>query len=86
MPLRYCDPIYGVNGVHDYPYSMRSTLPYMPKFSDEEKSLLKAYKPDAFGLNHYGTSFVAYDGGNPAANQSIRGACIDNHLNILKGM
>jgi len=59
----YCDPIYGVNGVHDYPYSMRSTLPYMPKFSDEEKSLLKAYKPDAFGLNHYGTSFVAYDGG-----------------------
>lgn len=42
----------------------------MPTFSEEEKSLLKAYKPDAFGLNHYGTSFVAYDGGNPAANQN----------------
>lgn len=26
--------------------------------------LLKENKPDAFGLNHYGTSFVAYDNGN----------------------
>lgn len=59
----YCDPIFGVNGEHDYPYSMRSTLPYMPKFRPEERELLKKNKPDAFGLNHYGTSFVAYDEG-----------------------
>ena len=60
---RYCDPIYGVNGEHDYPKSMRMTLDYLPEFSKEEKDLLKAHKPDAFGLNHYGTSFIKYDGG-----------------------
>ncbi|CAJ1357637.1 unnamed protein product [Effrenium voratum] len=59
----YCDPIFGVDGEHDYPYSMRSTLPYMPKFSDKEKALLKSNRPDIFGLNHYGTSFVSYDDG-----------------------
>lgn len=60
---RYCDPIYGVNGEHDYPKSMRMTLAYLPEFSKEEKDLLKAHKPDAFGLNHYGTSFIKYDEG-----------------------
>lgn len=59
----FCDPIFGVDGVHDYPKSMRKTLKYLPKFSEEEMKLLKENKPDAFGLNHYGTSFVAYDNG-----------------------
>jgi len=54
---------------------MRSTLPYMPKFRPEERELLKKNKPDAFGLNHYGTSFVAYDEGNLALEQWDQWAC-----------
>lgn len=54
---------------------MRSTLPYMPKFRPEERELLKKNKPDAFGLNHYGTSFVAYDEGNPVLEQWDQWAC-----------
>jgi len=59
----FCDPIYGVDGVFDYPYSMRSTFPYMPSFTDEEKQMLADNRPDFFGLNHYGTSFVKFENG-----------------------
>ena len=59
----FCDPIYGVDGVFDYPYSMRSTFPYMPTFTQEEKELLEQHRPDFFGLNHYGTSFVKFEDG-----------------------
>jgi len=58
----YCDPIYGVNGVHDYPRSMRLTLQYLPYFAASEKELLKKNRPDAFFLNHYGTAFVGPNG------------------------
>jgi len=59
----FCDPIYGVDGVFDYPYSMRSTFPYMPSFTDEEKELLKQHRPDFFGLNHYGTGYAKFEDG-----------------------
>ena len=59
----FCDPIYGVDGVFDYPYSMRSTFKYMPSFTDHEKQLLKENRPDFFGLNHYGTGYVKYEQG-----------------------
>merc|ERR1712048_451942 len=55
----YSDPIYGVFGVHDYPPSMRMVLPYMPEFTDEDKQLLAANRPDYYGLNHYGTAFFS---------------------------
>jgi len=57
----YCDPIYGLNGVHDYPDSMKQLRPYMPAFSEADKAELKQYRPDFFGLNHYGTGFVSFD-------------------------
>jgi len=57
----YADPVFGVNGVHDYPDSMKRLLPYLPSFSDEEKTWLKANRPDFFGQNHYGTGFVHND-------------------------
>lgn len=57
----YADPIYGVNGVHDYPDSMYRLRPYMPSFSEEEKAELEAHKPDFFGFNHYGTGFTKFD-------------------------
>ena len=47
----------------------------MPKFRPEERELLKKNKPDAFGLNHYGTSFVAYDEGNLTLEQWDQWAC-----------
>ena len=34
----YCDPIYGLDGVHDYPMSMKRLRPYMPEFSETEKA------------------------------------------------
>ncbi|KNC76787.1 hypothetical protein SARC_10731 [Sphaeroforma arctica JP610] len=53
----YTDPIYGANG--DYPESMKKMVgDRLPAFTDEEKSELMVNKPDYFGLNHYGTSFV----------------------------
>merc|ERR1711933_73927 len=55
----YSDPVYGVNGVHDYPESMKRLRPYMPAFSQAERAALKAARPDFFGLNHYGTGFAA---------------------------
>merc|ERR1719502_1753071 len=54
----FADPIYGVNGVHDYPDSMKLLKPYMPTFSNQEKEMLKQNVPDYFGLNHYGTGFA----------------------------
>jgi len=57
----YADPIYGRDGVHDYPDSMKRLRPYMPTFSAAEKAALKAAAPDFFGLNHYGTGYVRYD-------------------------
>jgi len=57
----YCDPIFGVNGVHDYPDSMKRLRPYMPSFSAQEMADLKTFKPDFFGLNHYGTGYVSFD-------------------------
>jgi len=58
----YADPIYGFWGEHDYPVSMKLAKPYMPEFTAEEKALLKANRPDFFGLNHYGTGFESADG------------------------
>jgi len=57
----YCDPIYGNGGMHDYPDSMKRLRPYLPAFSEAEKADLKAYRPDFFGLNHYGTGYVSFD-------------------------
>jgi len=57
----YSDPIYGVNGVHDYPDSMKRLRSYLPAFSAEEKAALKANRPDFFGLNHYGTGYAKLD-------------------------
>merc|ERR1712048_1464012 len=55
----YSDPIYGFYGVHDYPVSMKLTMPYMPELTDEDKKLLAANRPDFYGLNHYGTAFFS---------------------------
>jgi len=57
----YADPIYGLNGVHDYPDSMKRLRPYMPLFSAADQAELKQYRPDFFGLNHYGTGFASFD-------------------------
>mmetsp|Transcript_94327 Transcript_94327/g.262487 ORF Transcript_94327/g.262487 Transcript_94327/m.262487 type:complete len:705 (+) Transcript_94327:94-2208(+) len=57
----YCDPVFGVDGVHDYPRSMRMTLPYLPNFTARERALLKAHRPRLFGLNHYGTAFTRFN-------------------------
>mmetsp|Transcript_2164 Transcript_2164/g.5334 ORF Transcript_2164/g.5334 Transcript_2164/m.5334 type:complete len:700 (+) Transcript_2164:88-2187(+) len=61
----YCDPIYGVKTEagyeHDYPASMKMTLPYMPNFTMQEKQLLEANRPDVFGLNHYGTGWQSFN-------------------------
>jgi beta-glucosidase/6-phospho-beta-glucosidase/beta-galactosidase len=63
----FADPIYGVNGVHDYPDSMKRLLPYLPTFSTSEKGMLKAARPDFFGQNHYGTGFVGHDAATGAS-------------------
>ena len=57
----YADPIYGVDGVHDYPDTMKRLLPYLPEFTAEQKAALEASPPDFFGLNHYGTGFARWD-------------------------
>merc|ERR1712232_458843 len=59
----YSDPVYGVNGIHDYPDSMKRLRPYLPVFTDDEMADLKANRPDFFGLNHYGTGFAANSNG-----------------------
>lgn len=50
----YCDPIYGVDGKHDYPASMYEAGHYMPTLSATEQKELEENRPDFFGLNHYG--------------------------------
>jgi len=61
----YCDPVYGVKTKkgykHDYPASMKMTLPYMPNFTKSETQLLEANRPDVFGLNHYGTGWQTFN-------------------------
>jgi beta-glucosidase/6-phospho-beta-glucosidase/beta-galactosidase len=66
----FADPVYGVNGVHDYPDSMKRLLPYLPEFSDDEKKYLKANRPDFFGQNHYGAGFVHNDNGAVVTTES----------------
>jgi beta-glucosidase/6-phospho-beta-glucosidase/beta-galactosidase len=44
----------------DYPDVMKDLAgDRLPRFTDEEKKLLKANRPDFFGLNHYTTQLVA---------------------------
>ena len=57
----FADPIYGVDGKHDYPPTMRRKLSYLPKITPQERTKLEANVPDFFGLNHYGTAFVEWD-------------------------
>jgi len=67
----YADPIYGVNGVHDYPETMKLAQPYMPQFTEEEKKLLSENRPDFFGLNHYGTGFKSHENGGTVTEDGI---------------
>jgi len=58
----YADPIFGKQGVHDYPDSMKRLLRYgMPSISATDQEYLKTLRPDFFGLNHYGTGFSKYN-------------------------
>lgn len=51
----FADPIY----FGDYPDPMKRILgTKLPSFNESEKTLLRTYKPDFFGLNHYGTGWV----------------------------
>jgi beta-glucosidase/6-phospho-beta-glucosidase/beta-galactosidase len=44
----------------DYPPSMRQKLgDRLPRFTDDERDLFLANKPDFFGLNHYTTNMIA---------------------------
>jgi len=56
----FADPVWGrPDGQHDYPDSLRRLLgARLPTFSAEERALLKANRPDLFGLNHYATSYA----------------------------
>eukprot|EP00121_Abeoforma_whisleri_P013729 Awhi_evm2s12671 len=55
----FTDPIYGLEGKHDYPESMKKMVgDRMPSFTESEKKSLKSHRPTYFGLNHYGTSFA----------------------------
>jgi len=64
----FADPIFGVNGVHDYPASMKKLQRYgMPTFSFADKAWLAQLRPDFFGLNHYGTGYVSF---NPEDNST----------------
>jgi len=54
----FADPVYGVDGVHDYPDSMKRLLPDLPSFTEKEKADLAANRPDYFGQNTYGANFV----------------------------
>jgi len=69
----YADPIYGVDGLHDYPRSMKLSLPYLPTFTEEEKASFKANRPDFFGLNHYGTGFVSFDATTQSSSTNFPG-------------
>eukprot|EP00122_Pirum_gemmata_P020161 Pgem_evm1s18858 len=56
----FADPVYGVDGKHDYPNSMKLLLgSKLPTFTQEEKDMLKKYKSNYFGLNHYGSAHVS---------------------------
>jgi len=57
----FCDPVFGVDGKHDYPSSMKMTLPYLPSFTEKETELLSNNRPDVFGLNHYGTGYQTFN-------------------------
>jgi beta-galactosidase len=52
----FADPVFK----GDYPDVMKDLAgDRLPRFTDEEKKLLKANRPDFFGLNHYTTQLVA---------------------------
>lgn len=51
----FSDPLY----FGDYPDAMKRIVgAHLPRFNKTEKELFKKYKPDFFGLNHYGTAWV----------------------------
>jgi len=52
----FADPIFGYNGVHDYPseLKMSQTIPTLPQTVQDD---LKANRPDFFGMNTYGLGF-----------------------------
>lgn len=53
----YLCPIYN----EDYPEIMRKTLgDQLPKFSEEDKKLLRNSKPDFLGINHYTSRFICH--------------------------
>jgi beta-glucosidase/6-phospho-beta-glucosidase/beta-galactosidase len=62
------DPIYGGRG--DYPDSMRRVLgDRLPSFSAAQRAMLKG-SADFFGLNHYGTGWVANNAADPGFGQA----------------
>lgn len=61
----FAEPIFGSTG--DYPASMRKAYgSQLPEFTEEQRALLKG-SSDFFGLNHYGTGWVAHDKHHPGA-------------------
>eukprot|EP00931_Biecheleriopsis_adriatica_P100798 TRINITY_DN76040_c0_g1_i1.p1 TRINITY_DN76040_c0_g1~~TRINITY_DN76040_c0_g1_i1.p1 ORF type:complete len:650 (-),score=123.64 TRINITY_DN76040_c0_g1_i1:72-1961(-) len=86
----FMHPIYGIpepdgkGFIHDYPESMKpskSGKPYLPEFSDAEKTLLQRGRAalTAIGLNHYGTNVVDADGKTA---QSVTTKMFDNKIPI----
>jgi len=52
----FCDPLY----FGDYPDPMKRLVgDNLPTFNASEKALFLKYKPDFFGLNHYGSAWVS---------------------------
>eukprot|EP00446_Apocalathium_sp_SHHI-4_P013931 CAMPEP_0177200098 /NCGR_PEP_ID=MMETSP0367-20130122/26036_1 /TAXON_ID=447022 ORGANISM="Scrippsiella hangoei-like, Strain SHHI-4" /NCGR_SAMPLE_ID=MMETSP0367 /ASSEMBLY_ACC=CAM_ASM_000362 /LENGTH=791 /DNA_ID=CAMNT_0018648511 /DNA_START=12 /DNA_END=2387 /DNA_ORIENTATION=- len=75
------DPIFGKEG--DYPPEMRKVYgDRLPNFTHHQTKLLKG-SADFYGLNHYGTSWAAYDPTTPGADLSYANV---THEGLPEGM